>query len=142
MTTTDNKPVIGQVIESMGNQITVPEWMVDYHNTPTGLQGVRKGYSPCIRVAKICDEWRINTGMNNSGLVCFVPEQYQGMAVLSVRITKVLANSVVAEPLEWIEVSPKLDMEWRGVEGEAVENFYKERIEHGNINWKFEWHGR
>lgn len=93
---------VGQIVKTMGRQITVPTW----HEVWKDERFEKVGAKPCIRISF----QDINTNSwNQSGLVCFVPEKYLGMAILSVKIKSLHTSSCVAEPLEWIEVNPKLE---------------------------------
>lgn len=106
---------IGDVVKSMGNQITVPQWLevwgADKNFKGEVSNGMpekwnKVGDTPCIKLGQVQDGWYINTnGNNQSGLVCFVPEKYLGMAILAVQIKKVNNKSVIAEPVDWIEIT-------------------------------------
>ena len=120
---------VGQVVSTMGGQITVPDW---HEIWTVGQESMRIGDMPCIRLkcgfshgmasdVRIAENWNINTNSyNQSGLVCFVPERYLGMAVLSVQIVAIRNKAVVAQPIEWIEVNPRLPPAWIGKNAQEI----------------------
>ena len=130
---------VGQIVKTMGRQIAVPDWHeVDCLSVDRTVRGMQKGGNmPCIRLALSPrgENYCINTGLNIwSGLVCFVPVKYLGMAILSVRITKLSERSVTAEPVEWIEVNPLLNVSAIGSDAQDLFDAYmSEGIEHVEV---------
>lgn len=150
---------IGQVVRSIGNQISVPDW---YEKWGYGIGTVAIGDKPVIRLS--CkmgthgapDEWNIHTNCyRQSGLICFVPKKYLGMAILSVRITRVSKKSVTAEPVEWIEVNSKLGVDHIGKTAQEVFDSYLEKVDEkldgakdfdeqdtSSLDYTAVWHGK
>lgn len=123
---------VGQIVSSIGRQITVPDWHGKWRGREEGF--VRLADMPIIRLSHFMaplhdaslslpksEYWIINTNKyRQSGLVCFVPERYLGMAILSVQVVAVGNKSVVAQPVEWIEVTPPASVAWIGNDSQEI----------------------
>lgn len=96
---------VGQVIHSMGEQVSVPvvhEALVEGEGGIKTWQPVKEGHLS-VRINTIDDDAYINTNyMRQSGVVCFVPETYKGCGILAVRLTYVNRNSVGGIPVDYI----------------------------------------
>ena len=132
---------IGQIVKTLGRQITVPDWYGYNTGFKEGQDALdfsnhKRTDIPVIRLVEsmrlghgASNIWNINTNQyRQSGLVCFVSEEYLGMAIISVRIVKVSERSVTAEPIEWIEVNPKLDFNYIGQDAQEVFDEYLEKV--------------
>ena len=136
----NNRPSIevGQLVKTNGRQITVPGWHEMY---TTANEWQKVADMPCIRLScgfshgrasdvQIAENWSINTNTwNQSGLVCFVSERYLGMAILSVSIVSVRSSSVIAQPVEWIEVNPTLGVNRIGDDAQEVFDRYLDKVQ-------------
>ena len=141
---------VGQIIKTMGRQIVVPDWHEKYVVDTTFLGNISSGAPmkmqrvtdmPIIRLScgyshgmassvQIKENWAINTNKwRQSGLVCFVPERYLGMAILSASIIAVREKSVIAQPIEWIEVNPLLGVNHIGDDARETFNKYLEKVD-------------
>ena len=101
-TVDEEQVAVGQIVSTMGRQITVPYWHKVYK--PEINKMVQVGSRPCIKLAGYEEDCHIDTGSRQAGLVCFVPKEYFGSAILSVKVTALYKSSVSAEPIEWIEI--------------------------------------
>lgn len=134
---------IGQVIKSMDKQVTVPVWHLRYNRILNSLE--KLGGMPIIRISRtrVCqaDDWAINTNsIHQSGLICFVPKEFLGMAVLSVKINRINKKSVFAHPVEWIEVNPKLDADTSiGMEADDIFSDYCSQV---TEDYRAIWHNK
>jgi hypothetical protein len=123
---------VGDIVRSMGQQITVPvrHFIPDFPKN----QGYRKTESPCIRLSKLNERWVINTNtLNQSGLVCYVDERFLGLAILSVKITKVNNKSVFAEPVDYLKDFSFLNEKDIG---KSLDNLINENIKQGIFLFK------
>jgi len=143
---------VRQTIHTLARQIAVPYWHEKYtidktfqgdvsHGFPTKRQRIAD--MPIIRLQIVQSLPRdpdyiegqdskyiiLTNKWNHRGLVCFVPEVYLGMAILSVTIVAVREKSVIAQPLEWIEVSPLLDTSYVGQEAQDIFDLYLEAVD-------------
>lgn len=129
---------VGQVVRTADRQITIPDWHEKYNTASGGWERIAD--MPCIRLecgashgrasdVQIAENWGINTDYIQYGLVCFVPERYLGMAVLSVSIVSVRGNSVIGQPIEWIELNPTLDVVRIGGDAQEVFDRYLDKVQ-------------
>ncbi len=132
---------MGQVVATLGNQITVPEKhayydaklkeSVDTPNIFIRLQCKHLGHGAP-------SWWNINTNLyRQSGLVCFLPNKYAGCGILSVKIIQLNEKSVIAEPLEYIEVAigHKLGLADIGMDAQKA-------FDYSTANGKTIWHNK
>ncbi len=105
--------VIGQIIKTQNRIVAVPERLTYWENGRPQESG-----DVCIRLEEKLGkehegdeilpytqsdfDWVIST-ISTRGLVCFLPNQYDGCGILSIRINKVNQRSVNATPIEWVE---------------------------------------
>lgn len=82
--------------------------------------------------------YSINTGINDKGLVAFLPEYCLNHAIISVRVTKHNTNSVECEPVEWIQL-PDATQEHGYLYGMDTGRFEQD---FGEIEKGFIWHNK
>jgi hypothetical protein len=117
---------IGQVVATLGNQITVPE-KHEYYDAKIRERVETPNIH--IRLYPSCNdeyktEWHINTNSHHqSGLVCFLPNKYAGYGILSVKIKQLNEKSVIAEPVEYIEFTGEAKLDIADIGRNASEVF-------------------
>lgn len=135
---------VGQIISSMGEQIAVADthevWVTngnrDNSNRELGKMIEVGDKQPCIRINAYGDTAYINTNQfKQSGIVCFLPIQFTGKGIISVKITQLHRQSVNAIPLDYVQVqSVQLGLHFTGDSFENIKQFFPnaERIKQGN----------
>jgi len=132
-TVDEEQVAVGQIVSTMGRQIAVPYWHKVYK--PEIDKMVQVGSRPCVKLVGYEENCHIDTGSKQSGLVCFVPKEYFGNAILSVKVTAAYQNSVSAEPVEWIEIKEQPFLTQDDI-GDDVDEVF-DRIKNRAI-----WHNR
>lgn len=109
---------LGQIIKTQNRVVVIPEKLTYWEEGRP-----QESDSVCIRLTETLPDdsyadkdffWTISTS-TRKGLICWLPNQYEGCGILSVRINKVGQKSVNAAPVGWIELpNVKLGYEHTG----------------------------
>ncbi len=126
----------GQVVKTMGRQVAIP-YKYSYKEYDFMAEREVQG-KVCIKLAQVgaeAPEWYINTGSRQTGLVCYLDTEYEGCAILSVRIRMFATRSVYADPVEYITVPLIMPMVDIGTDAQLVFGLYKD-------DTKTVWHNK
>lgn len=106
-----------EVISTLGEQIAIAD---SYEIWEAG-KGYKTVGEATVRILGCADTHIICTNFHNvRGVVCFLPEDYKGCAILSVRVTRVFSKSVEAIPIDYIKGDKPIECLCHGMDADKL----------------------